>query len=195
MQQGLSIRYSSRRFTIASIIIDGYNLIGTGHRNLEKAREELCQALIAYRRLKEHEIILVFDGHKGGTARGSRNVRGGMVVMYTGQGESADDAIKRLITQERRGWIVISSDRSIEQYAWSHDAVPVPSVRFEAILGRILATEFNAESIGGADASVEGDDAEELAERPSSGNPHRTSKRDRALQRALRKLGSVGREQ
>jgi hypothetical protein len=138
--------------------------------------------------MREHEIILVFDGHKGGTARGSRDVRGGVVVMYTGQGESADDAIKRLITQERKEWIVVSSDRSIEQYAWSHNAVPVPSARFAAILDRMPAAGLNAESVGGGDASAKEGDTEEFAERPLSGNPHRTSKKDRALQRALRKL-------
>jgi predicted RNA-binding protein with PIN domain len=114
--------------------------------------------------------------------------------MYTGQGESADDAIKRIIAQERREWIVISSDRSIEQHAWSHGSIPVSSARFEAILDRVSATAFDAESVGFGEASGEGDDAGESAERPSSGNPHRPSKKDRALQRALRKLESVVRE-
>ncbi len=175
---------------IAFIIIDGYNLTGTGHRNLEKARETLCESLMAYRRAKGHDITLVFDGHKGGPGRGSREVRGGIAVLYTGQGESADDAIKRIITRERREWIVISSDRAIEQYAWSHDAVPVSSARFETVLERTLAGSSRHESDGAEEETgMQGQDEEDDDGDPArSGNPRRLSKKDRALQRAIRKL-------
>ncbi len=181
---------SSGGYAIAFIIIDGYNLTGTGHRSLEKARETLCEALMAYRRAKGHDITLVFDGHKGGPGRGNREVRGGIAVLYTGQGESADDAIKRIITQERREWIVISTDRAIEHYAWSHDAVPVSSARFESILQRTVSGLARRES-GGAeeDAAMQIPDEEyEDSDAPRSGNPRRLSKKDRALQRAIRKL-------
>ncbi|HSW64630.1 MAG TPA: NYN domain-containing protein [Dissulfurispiraceae bacterium] len=175
---------------IASIIIDGYNLIGTGHRNLEKAREGLCERLFAYHRAKGHNVTLVFDGHKGGLLRGSRDMRGGITVIYTGRGESADDAIRRIIAQERREWIVISSDRAIEQYAWSHDAVPVSSSRFEAILERSSAVPFDQESCGSDEESAMPgqDDEYEGYDSARSGNPRRLSKKDRAVQRALRKL-------
>lgn len=132
----------------------------------------------------------MFDGHKGGLVRGSREVRGGIMVIYTGRGESADDAIKRIIAQERREWIVISSDRAIEQYAWSHGAVPVSSARLEAILQRISAAPLDQESCGfDEESAMPGQDDEyEDHDSARSGNPHRLSKKDRALQRALSKL-------
>ena len=112
------------------------------------------------------------------------------MVIYTGRGESADDAIKRIIAQERREWIVISSDRAIEQYAWSHGAVPVSSARLEAILQRISAAPLDQESCGfDEESAMPGQDDEyEDHDSARSGNPHRLSKKDRALQRALSKL-------
>lgn len=160
------------------MIIDGYNLIGTGHRSLEAAREELIQALIAYRPMRQNDIVLVFDGHKGGMGPQNRSVRGGVEIVYSGLGESADSLIKRMIAAGRRDWIVITSDREIAQFAWSHDAVPVPSERFAVILNAAGATQSPGEEAA--------DDEYEEPQR--GGNPHKLSKRDRALQRALGKL-------
>jgi hypothetical protein len=168
------------RYAIATVIIDGYNLIGTGHRNLEEARETLIQALIAYRPTRENEIVLVFDGHKGGMGPQNRSVKGGVEIVYSGLGESADNLIKRMISAGRRDWIVITSDREIAQFAWSREAVPVPSERFANILDGAGMSQ---------DGRDEGsDDDEEYDQMPRGGNPHKLSKKDRALQRALGKL-------
>ncbi|HDH00925.1 MAG TPA: hypothetical protein ENG80_03850 [Nitrospirae bacterium] len=51
---------------MANILIDGYNLIGIAHDNLEKARIDLIQKLQSYSKLKKHRITLVFDGWKNG---------------------------------------------------------------------------------------------------------------------------------
>lgn len=166
--------------TIATVVIDGYNLIGTGHRNLEAAREALIQALIAYRSTRNNTIILVFDGHKGGMGPQNRSMRGGVEIVYSGLGESADSVIKRMIGAGKRDWIVISSDREIVQFAWSHDAVPVSSERFGSILEGSGMVQ---------DGYDEGSDDDEEYDQPHrSGNPHKASKKDRALQRAIGKL-------
>ncbi len=51
---------------MAFILIDGYNLIGIAHDNLEKARNDLIQKLRGYSKIKGHHITLVFDGWKNG---------------------------------------------------------------------------------------------------------------------------------
>ncbi len=51
---------------MANILIDGYNLIGIAHKDLEKARQELIQKLHGYAKTKGHDITLVFDGWKNG---------------------------------------------------------------------------------------------------------------------------------
>jgi len=88
---------------ISSIIVDGYNVIGTSHNNREKAREELVDLMIRYKKIKkEHDITVVFDGHKGGRGGESSAVTGSVTVIYSGLGERADEVIKRIISKQRK---------------------------------------------------------------------------------------------
>lgn len=168
-----------RRSSIATVIIDGYNLIGTGHRDLEAARESLLERLISYRSSRSNDIVVVFDGHRSGAGPQTRSVRGGVEVYYSGLGDSADSVIKRMITGEKKDRIVITSDREIARFAWSHDAVPIDSERFAQILERRGSAP---------DATDHGDGEYEYDEPRRGGNPHRLSKKDRAIQRAIGKL-------
>jgi predicted RNA-binding protein with PIN domain len=54
---------------MAFLLIDGYNLIGTAHRDLEKARNNLVSKLSKYSAQNGHDITVVFDGWKDGQAR------------------------------------------------------------------------------------------------------------------------------
>ena len=49
---------------MAYILIDGYNLIGIAHGNLEEARNDLIEKLQKYAAIKKQSITLVFDGWK-----------------------------------------------------------------------------------------------------------------------------------
>src|SRR4030043_1963824 len=107
-----------RRFAISSIIIDGYNLIGIQHKDLENQRDALIASLIEYHKKKGHALIVVFDGWKTGGAQENHSVIGGIKVIYSRMGEKADSVIKRIISSERRGGVVVTSDRDIEACAW-----------------------------------------------------------------------------
>ena len=115
-------------------MIDGYNLIGILHRDLKKARQELIEALINYRKKKGHDITVVFDGYKTGPGRETVEYYGGVRVIYSGVDEKADDVIKRILKTEKLFWIVITSDRDIERHAWKEKCVPVSSSLFSEIL-------------------------------------------------------------
>jgi hypothetical protein len=174
---------------MSHVVVDGYNLIGTGHRDFEKARAALIARLISYRAATGHDLTLVFDGHQSGPGPERASVQGRLKIIYSGLGERADDVIKRIISRERRDWIVITSDRDIAAHAWAVEAVAVPSAEFEKILG---CTDAKAAS---PDAAQQARDEEMLKmleededEPQRSGNPRRLSKRDRALRRALEKL-------
>ena len=164
-----------RRTSIAPIIIDGYNLIGIQHRDLRHKREELIQQLIAYKRLKGHDITVVFDGWKTGSHREEHAVTGGIRVIYSRLGDKADDVIRKIISQEKKEWIVITSDREIASHAWAEGAVPVSSDDFRQRLGQ---DDMNR----GENPHDEGWDRRE------KGNPRQPSKKEKALIRALRKL-------
>lgn len=156
---------------MASIIIDGYNLIGTQHRDLEAERQRLLGLLAEYKKNKDHSIIVVFDGWKNGGPTETRTISGGVEVIYSRLGERADTVIKRLITGDRRH-IVVTSDREIQAHAWSQDSVPIEAEEFLRILEQ------------GPDYAVSG------YQRPKGkkGSPRQLSKKDRVKKQALEKL-------
>ncbi len=163
---------------ISSIIIDGYNVIGIDHTNLSAQRDGLIRMLSDYRKMKGHDITVVFDGWKsGGYKEESRNA-GGIKVIYSRLGENADSVIKRIICSAKKEWIVISSDRDITARAWSCGSVPVSSERFWFIL------ENTGKSLRGDYESL--DDEEDTIRR--KGSSRTTSRKDKTLQRVLKKL-------
>jgi predicted RNA-binding protein with PIN domain len=102
-------------------IVDGYNVIfGTkiqAHGGVEDAREKLVRLLGSYCRKKRVEILIVWDG-KGGLhpASGSRaRGKGGepVKIVYSGEGQSADEKILRLVERDRtrKRITVVSNDR------------------------------------------------------------------------------------
>ncbi len=161
---------------------------------MEKAREDLIDLMIRYKRIKAHDITVVFDGYKGGQGNESKTVHGGVAVIYSKLAEKADEVIKRIITKDRKEWIVISSDRDIANHAWAVNSIPVPSDAFIRIVSRKAAVKGIPEGAGyGADIHGETDewkDSGEYDEDASAGkgNPYKLSKRDKSVRRALSKL-------
>lgn len=177
---------------MARIIVDGYNVIGTAHGDMAKARRELLDLLARYRGASRHDVTVVFDGYHQGGGTETAGVTGGVRVIYSRLRDRADDVIKRILSEDGAEWIVVTSDREIAGHAWSHGSVPVSSEVFLGILGRRVGTSGTA---GAPEAPQEafgdrpGDHGAEQEETMlRKGNPHRLSKRQRALARALNKL-------
>ena len=103
-----------------------------------------------------------------------------MKVIFSRLGEKADSVIKRIISAERREWIVVSSDREVADHAWATDCVPVPSEVFLRFL------ESGGTSSGPSPSEEEGDDRQ--LERQRKGNPRMLSKKEKAMNRVLGKL-------
>ena len=136
--------------------------------------------LIEYRKMRGHHIVVVFDGWKAGGGAESSSVRGGVKIIYSRLGEKADSVIKRVVSTERREWIVVSSDREIASHAWSLGSTPLSSEEFLPLLRAQGRDEREEDWTEGAD------DEEETT--PRTGNPRKLSKRERAVRRALGKL-------
>lgn len=124
--------------------------------------------------------MLVFDGWKSGKGEEVSSVKGGVNVIFSGLGEKADSVIKRIISTERREWIVVSSDREIAGHAWATDSIPVPSEVFLPFLER------GGASPGFSPTEEEGCDAESEGQR--KGNSRKLSRKEKAMNRALGKL-------
>jgi predicted RNA-binding protein with PIN domain len=98
-------------------------------------------------------------------------------VVYSRLGEKADTLIRKIITREKKEWIVITSDREVADRAWASGSVPVPSEEF------LLRMTQAAHRPGGLYEPLEEED-----DAPRRGNPRQPSKKEKALIRVLGKL-------
>lgn len=128
--------------------------------------------------------MVVFDGWKGGTGIESSSVRGGVKVIYSRLGERADAVIKRILSSERREWIVVSSDREISGHAWATGSIPIGSEKF---LPFLEPAESGVQS--GSDVSFsEKEEGEEETDGSRRGRARQLSKKEKTIKRALGKL-------
>ncbi len=157
---------------------------------MEKARDGFVDLLIGYRKIKMHDITVVFDGHKSGSGIENVAVRGGVKIIYSRLGDRADDVIKRLISKDRREWIVVTSDRGIADHAWSVNSIPIPSDRFfETVSKQINRNNAETETTAkDADEFLYKDLDDAEYSNSLKGNPNKLSKKEKAVRRALSKL-------
>ncbi|UCC65998.1 MAG: NYN domain-containing protein [Deltaproteobacteria bacterium] len=157
------------------LLIDGYNVIKQSPSlrqfdalDLESGREALLERLAAYRRVRGHKITVVFDGW-GSSHLASRDMsQGGITVVFTKKGETADEWIMRRLGDLREG-AVVTSDRGIKAYA---ERVGVPS---------ISSGEFERKMDEALYADLKGIDLDEMesARYVEKGPARRLSKKER----------------
>jgi len=169
---------------MAHIIIDGYNLIGTAHQNLEEERDQLIEVLSRYSKVKGHDVTVVFDGWKNGLGTETMMKTGGIRVIYSRIAENADRVIMRIIAEEQKAWIVISSDREIANFAHSKEMVPVTSDEFE----RKLFAAIESADYEGGEIPDDEDRYDDLPPTRQKGAQRKLSKKEKMKSRALRKL-------
>jgi predicted RNA-binding protein with PIN domain len=161
------------------LIIDGYNLIGSEQGlagDLEAKRNGLLQRLSAYRKIKQFNVILVFDGWRSNYNGEAVERKDGVAVLYSQINEKADAVIIRLARKKGAGSVVVSSDREIRNAIERLGAVAVSAAEFNQILR-------------GLDGSYYEDfEAEEFDPAQKKGNPRRASKVDRQRRDKLKKL-------
>ena len=120
------------------IIIDGYNVIRQSpvlraydHLELARGRDKLIDMLSSYRMLKKNPITAVFDGWDEGKATEHRSRERGIDIIYSRQGEKADEIIKRLVLQSKDELIVVTSDSEIARFCRGRRCEVIPSPAFE----------------------------------------------------------------
>ncbi len=148
------------------------------HNDLEKARAAFIGLLIKYKSVKNHYIAVVFDAYKSGDKYEQVSFSGGVKIIYTRLGETADDVIKRIISEERREWMVVTCDRDVIKHTWSANSIPVPSDVFLDILQRGSYLLENS--------LEDSEDIEDI--KPQKGSSCRLSKKNRAVKKALSKI-------
>lgn len=165
------------------IIVDGYNLIRRSaflaeldRQDLAAGREELLRELAPYQAFKRHRITVVFDGREGGYPIEQREKRGGLLVIFSRQGEVADEVIKRLASP---GAVVVTSDRELADAVERAGAIAVDAAAFWAKVEE--AAYRRLKGIGEEDEEEE----DKHSPRPRKKGPARK------LPKALRRKGEV----
>ena len=130
------------------VIVDGYNLIRQSPslsrldaRDLQEGREALIHMLTAYRRARGHRVTVVFDGTQAPMFSRRRDRIGGVGVVFSRQGETADAVIARMAEREREKAMVISSDRQVALAASACGSGNISSPAFEERLMMAIAME------------------------------------------------------
>jgi len=105
------------------LVVDGYNMIFAwqqlrplAEQDLDAARRRLQDLLSSYAAFKKHTVVLVFDGYKNKGSTGEKTVSGGLRVVYTAEGETADAYIQALAAEVGRSYTlrVASSDSMVQ---------------------------------------------------------------------------------
>jgi hypothetical protein len=138
----------------------------------------LIESLIEYKKKKGHNITVVFDGWKTGGALENHSVIGGIRVIYSRLGEKADSVIRRIISSEKRGWVVVTSDRDIAVHAWTSGSVPISSEDFTNAIEKMNTEKSIVYEV----------DDEEYIQTSRKGSPRKLSKKEKAIKRVLSKL-------
>lgn len=112
------------------LIVDGYNILRSGsryrhlresedytHEVLNRVREALINDVIAYMGRDYREAVVVFDAGQNGESEGREERIGGVRVIFSPAGRSADTVIEKISHDAReRGWevMVVTSDATIQ---------------------------------------------------------------------------------
>jgi len=100
------------------------------------------------------------------------------MVIYSRTGEKADSVIKKIISGQRHGWIVVTSDRDISVHAWASGAVPISGENFLRFFRNKVVSYPDREEY----------EDNEYQEPRKKGSPRKLSKKEKAIRRALNKL-------
>jgi len=105
------------------LIVDGYNIIFAWKAlnrlaadNIDSARDALMDILSNYQGTRSGKLIVVFDAYKVPGRKGESSSYHNIEVVYTGEGETADKYIERIVNEKGRTHnIRVATSDALEQ--------------------------------------------------------------------------------
>jgi len=176
------------------LIIDGYNVLGAmglpPHRVVDKGehlREEFIVRVSLYAQRLHCPITLVFDAwQQTGKVRQIIH-RAGVTVIYTGQGEQADQVIQHLIRTHGKETAVVSSDLEVINVAKAFGAF---SIRSQEFMERLNLGGSQGSRVSRAGGEEPQKDVDQVSGRSKEkkGNPRKLPKKLRQRNRIMKKF-------
>lgn len=88
-----------------NLIVDGYNIINAWPElielkdNLEYARDKLAEIMAGYGAYRNYRVVVVFDAQFVASNENVRQLTDDLSVVFTGEGETADSYIEKMVYQ------------------------------------------------------------------------------------------------
>lgn len=122
-----------------TVFVDGYNVINSWPNlkkikdySYESSRQQLIDTLQNYSEFKGYKIFIVFDAHmvKGSLQKKER--QGNLVVVFTKEGETADNYIEKMVNNigRKSEVCVVTSDSLEQQVTFQRGAIRMSSIEF-----------------------------------------------------------------
>ena len=120
-----------------TMFIDGYNVINSWPNlktvkdySYDTARQKLTEILQNYATYKGYKIFIVFDAHMVQGNVGKRENLEGVAIIYTKEGETADNYIEKSIDRigRKSDVCVVTSDSLEQQIAFQRGAIRMSSL-------------------------------------------------------------------
>lgn len=176
------------------ILIDGYNLIRQSEAfrrfdrlSLEMGRNALVQSLAVYKKQTGHRVTVVFDAWESGFLTEERDRHGGIHILYSRKGETADELIKRMIEVRKEELVVVTSDRAIADFASRRGVAAIASPLFESRLQRAAAAREGGDDHK-QDREDEGEGENGAQSTKKKGPARRLSKKQKTALSIMKKL-------
>jgi len=124
---------------VKTIFVDGYNVINSWPNlksikdySYESSRQQLIDSLQNYTEFKGYKMFIVFDAQlvKGSIQKKER--QGDLVIVFTKEGETADDYIERMVNNigRKSEVCVVTSDSLEQQVTFQRGAIRMSSIEF-----------------------------------------------------------------
>lgn len=117
------------------LFIDAYNVLKrhSAHEISSKERARFLTLIQHYARLKNHRLIVVFDG--GLSPWPTVYNQGQVQIVYAGNASQADEYIKKALPRySQEGTLLVTSDRHLGDYAALLGIVVVKAAKFATIV-------------------------------------------------------------
>lgn len=192
---GYCVKRKHRSMTPQYLIIDGYNVLGAmglppqdiiGQG--EAHRDQFIVRLGLYAQAIHCSITVVFDAWRQSGNKGQISHQAGVTVIYSSQGERADQVIQQLIRQYGQETAVVSSDLEVINVARAFGAFVIRSQEF---LVRLRPGGRQKNVAGAFRGKPEAkDDQEDVMPRAKDkkGNPRKLPKKLRQRNRIMKRF-------
>jgi len=169
-----------------TIIIDGYNFLknAAGFRcswnNIQTCKERLSDALFSFNQRRNHSITIVYDGWKNGNVSESYEKTGGIHIIHSRKGETADKVIMRLCEESHTSPLVVTEDREIISAVVQNGGKAITPGEFQRKI-----SSFSAYRPADARENIDSDRSYDRARTDEKGPGRRLSRKKKRKRQAI----------